>query len=33
LGLTSDAHPFLTIDIDLSLAENAKQTYPRYVSD
>ena len=33
LGLTSDKHPFLTIDIDLSLAEHAKQTYPRYVPD
>ena len=33
LGLTSAKHPFLTIDIDLSLAENAKQTYPRYVLD
>ena len=33
LGLTSAKHPFLTIDIDLSLAEHAKQTYPRYVPD
>ena len=33
LGLTSDKHPFLTIDIDLSLAERAKQSYPRYVPD
>jgi N-carbamoylputrescine amidase len=33
LGLTSAKSPILTIDIDLSAAENAKKTYPRYVSD
>ena len=31
LGLTSRKQPFVTIDIDLSIAERAKQTYPRYV--
>ena len=33
LGLTSPDQPFLTLDIDISLAEKAKQTYPRYVLD
>lgn len=33
LGLTSEEYPFLTMDIDLSVAQRAKQTYPRYVSD
>jgi N-carbamoylputrescine amidase len=31
LGLTSSAHPFVTIEIDLKEAERAKATYPRYV--
>jgi len=31
LGLTSREQPFLTVDIDLGVAEHAKQTYPRYV--
>ncbi len=31
LGLTSQAAPFFTVDLDLSQAEAAKQTYPRYV--
>jgi N-carbamoylputrescine amidase len=31
LGVTSPAQPFLTLDIDTSLAATAKQTYPRYV--
>ncbi len=33
LALTSPASPFATVDIDLSVAEQAKQTYPRYVED
>lgn len=33
LGLTSTNQPFLTLDIDLALADRAKQTYPRYVRD
>ena len=33
LGLTSSDHPFLTLEIDLRMAEAAKKTYPRYVSD
>jgi N-carbamoylputrescine amidase len=33
LGLTTPEHPFLTLDIDLSKAEKAKYTYPRYVPD
>lgn len=33
LGLTSQDNPFLTMEIDLSIAENAKQTYPRYIKD
>lgn len=31
MGLTSRQHPFVTIEIDLSEAERAKGTYPRYV--
>jgi N-carbamoylputrescine amidase len=33
LGLTSERDPFLTLEIDLTAADNAKYTYPRYVSD
>jgi N-carbamoylputrescine amidase len=31
LGKTSEEEPFLSLDIDLSLADKAKKTYPRYV--
>lgn len=31
LALTSKDNPFITIEIDLSIAENAKRTYPRYI--
>jgi N-carbamoylputrescine amidase len=30
LGVTSSKEPFLTIDIPLTAAEEAKLTYPRY---
>jgi N-carbamoylputrescine amidase len=30
LGLTSSTQPFVTMEIDLSVAESAKLTYPRY---
>jgi len=33
LGTTTPAKPFLTLEIDLSYADAAKQTYPRYVRD
>lgn len=33
LATTSDAQPFVTVDIDLSNAEEAKQTYPRNVQE
>ena len=33
LGVTTGDHPFLTLEIDLRIAEAAKKTYPRYVSD
>ncbi len=33
LGLTSKEQPFITVEIDLSEAECAKQTYPRYVGE
>jgi N-carbamoylputrescine amidase len=33
LGTTSQKEPFLTVDVDISLAEKAKKTYPRYVPD
>jgi N-carbamoylputrescine amidase len=32
LGLTSRQQPFVTREIDLSEAEQAKKTYPRYIS-
>jgi N-carbamoylputrescine amidase len=31
LGLTSTDQPFVTVDIDLGVADAAKRTYPRYV--
>ncbi len=31
LGVTSQEHPFLTLEIDLSVAQNAKHSYPRNV--
>ena len=31
LGVTSADAPFLTLDIDLAVADQAKSTYPRYV--
>ena len=33
LGLTSNEHPFLTLELDLKKVDQAKQTYPRYVKD
>jgi N-carbamoylputrescine amidase len=33
LGTTLPEAPFLTMDIDLEVADAAKQTYPRYVPD
>lgn len=33
MGTTSEKDPFLTLEIDISLAEKAKSTYPRYVED
>ncbi|GAK58238.1 amidohydrolase-like protein [Candidatus Vecturithrix granuli] len=33
LGVTSQQQPFLTLDIDLRVADAAKHTYPRYVRD
>jgi N-carbamoylputrescine amidase len=33
LGVTSREQPFLTLEIDLSIADSAKHTYPRYVLD
>ncbi len=33
MGTTSENEPFLTMEIDISLAEKAKNTYPRYVED
>jgi N-carbamoylputrescine amidase len=32
LGMTSSDQPFLTLKIDVKIAEEAKMTYPRYVS-
>jgi N-carbamoylputrescine amidase len=33
LGLTSHEQPFLTLELDLKKADQAKQTYPRYVKE
>jgi N-carbamoylputrescine amidase len=33
LGVTSRQQPFVTVEIDLNTAEQAKKTYPRYVSE
>lgn len=33
LALTTRDEPFVTVDIDLAVAEAAKSTYPRYVDD
>jgi N-carbamoylputrescine amidase len=33
LGVTSRAQPFLTLEIDVGVADMAKRTYPRYVLD
>jgi N-carbamoylputrescine amidase len=33
LATTSQAKPFITLDINLNVAEKAKETYPRYVLD
>lgn len=33
LGVTSEDDPFLTLEIDLDVADKAKLTYPRYVAD
>ncbi|KIX15292.1 carbon-nitrogen hydrolase family protein [Dethiosulfatarculus sandiegensis] len=33
LGTTSEKEPFLTMEIDINLAEQAKKSYPRYVED
>jgi len=33
MGTTSEQDPFLTLEIDIDLAEKAKSTYPRYVED
>ena len=33
LGTTSSKEPFATVDIDLSKAEAAKESYPRYVKE
>jgi N-carbamoylputrescine amidase len=33
MASTSPGEPFVTVDIDLALAERAKSTYPRYVLD
>ncbi len=33
LGVTSDSHPFLTLEINLSKADDAKRGYPRYVKE
>jgi N-carbamoylputrescine amidase len=33
IGVTSQEKPFLTFDLDLNKAEEAKNTYPRYVAE
>jgi hypothetical protein len=33
LALTTDENPFVTVEIDLQQAAEARQTYPRNVAD
>ena len=33
LGTTSRRRPFLTLDLDLGVADAARSTYPRYVDE
>lgn len=33
LGVTSESQPFLTVEVDTSVADRAKGTYPRYVEE
>ena len=33
LAVTSPSEPFITVDIDLRIADHAKNTYPRYVQE
>jgi N-carbamoylputrescine amidase len=33
LGVTSSRQPFLTVEVDLAKAEEARKTYPRYALD
>ena len=33
LATTSEAKPFVTVEIDLSISKEAKATYPRYVAE
>ena len=33
LGLTTDEQPFLTVDLDITAADAAKSTYPRYIQE
>ena len=33
LAITSEAMPFVTVDIDPAMAKAAKRGYPRYVRD
>ena len=33
LGLTSRSQPFITLEIDLQVAERAQNTFPRYVQE
>lgn len=33
LGITSQGQPFLSLDLDLEQAKQAKQTYPRYIGE
>lgn len=33
LGVTSREQPFITVEIDLKKADDAKRTYPRYIKD
>jgi N-carbamoylputrescine amidase len=33
LAVTDRGQPFVTVDIDLAVADTAKRTYPRYVTE
>ena len=33
LAVTDDQNPFVTVAVDMAIADHAKTTYPRYVAE